>query len=417
MHVVVLGGGIVGTASAWFLRQDGHEVTLLERQPGVALETSFANACQISASQSEPWANPSAPLKILQWLGKEDAPLLFRLRADPHQWLWALQFLTHCTPGSTRSNIRDCVRLALHGRKTLRELRRDLALEYDQIERGILHFYLDPEQFEAARAASAIMRELGCDRRTVSAQQAVEIEPALAPMRDRIAGADYCAEDESGDILKFTQQLAQHMQARGVTILFNRLATRVLATGGRATGVEVVEPDGWHRVLDADAVVVALGSYSRELLLPLGIYLPLYPGKGYSATYAIVDPKRAPTVSVTDDAYKMAVTRLGDRLRVAGTAELSGFGRDLNPTRCEMLTRRARDLFPGAADYDNPRYWTGLRPMTPSNVPLIGRTRVPNVYVNTGHGTLGWTMGAGSGQIIADIVAGRTPAVPLRSVR
>ena len=417
MRVVVLGGGIVGTASAWFLRQDGHEVTLVERQSGVALETSFANACQISASQSEPWANPSAPAKILQWLGKEDAPLLFRLKADPYQWLWALQFLTHCTPGSTRSNIRDCVRLALHGRKTLRALRRDLALEYDQIERGILHFYVDPEEFEGAKAGAAIMRELGCDRRAVSAQEAVEIEPALAPMRDKIAGADYCAEDESGDIFKFTQQLAQHAQARGVTLRFNHLATRVLTAGGRATGVEVVEPDGWHKIIDADAVVVALGSYSRELLLPLGIYLSLYPGKGYSATYAIVDPARAPTVSVTDDAFKMAVTRLGDRLRVAGTAELSGFSRDLNSTRCEMLTRRVRDLFPGAADYDKPRYWTGLRPMTPSNVPLIGRTRVPNVYVNTGHGTLGWTMGAGSGQIIADVVAGRTPAVPLRSAR
>jgi D-amino-acid dehydrogenase len=417
MRVVVLGGGVIGTASAWFLRQDGHEVTLVERQSGVALETSFANAGQISASQSEPWASPGAPLKILQWLGKQDAPLLFRLRADPHQWLWALQFLTHCTPGSMRSNIRDCVRLALHGRKTLGELRRELGLEYDQIERGILHFYLDPAQFDASRASAALMRELGCDRRTVSAQQAVEIEPALAPLRDRIAGADYCAEDESGDILKFTQQLARHAQARGVTLLFNHLATRVLTAGGRASQVEVITPDGWHTLLDADAVVVALGSYSSELLRPLGMYVPVYPGKGYSATYEIIDSDRAPTVSVTDDSFKIAVTRLGNRLRVAGTAELSGFSRDLNPARCVLLTRRIRELFPGAANYDNPRYWTGLRPMTPSNVPLIGRTRVPNLYLNTGHGTLGWTMGAGSGQIIADLVAGRRPAVELRAVR
>ena len=417
MRVVVLGGGIVGTASAWFLAREGHEVTLVERQSGVALETSFANAGQISASQSEPWANPSAPLKILQWLGKEDAPLLFRVTADPHQWLWALQFLSHCTPGSTRSNIRACVQLALHGRTTLRELRRELDLEYDHLERGILHFYLDPAQFDAARAGAAVMRELGCDRRTVSADQAIEIEPALAPLRDKIAGADYCAEDESGDILKFTQQLAQHAQQRGVTLLFNHLATRVLTTGGKANRVEVIAPDGWHRTLDADAVIVALGSYSRDLLLPLGVYLPLYPAKGYSATYDIVEPARAPSVSVTDDAFKIAVTRLGNRLRVAGTAELSGYSRDLNPARCAMLTKRVRQIFPGVADYDNPRYWTGLRPMTPSNVPLIGRTRVSNVYVNTGHGTLGWTMGAGSGQIIADVVAGRTPAVELRAVR
>jgi len=417
MRVVVLGGGIIGTASAWFLRRDGHEVTLVERQPAVALETSFANAGQVSASQSEPWANPAAPLKMLQWLGKEDAPLLFRPSADLQQWVWGLQFLFHCTPASTRSNLRACLRLALHGRKTLQELRRELGLEYDQLERGILHFYDDPAQFEAAKATAAVMRELGCDRRAVSAQQAIEIEPALAPMREKIAGADYCAEDESGDILKFTQQLARHAEARGVRMLFNHLTTRVLTSGGRANRVEVVTPDGWHEYLEADAVVVALGSYSRELLLPLGVHLPLYPGKGYSATFEIVDPARAPTVSVTDDGQKVAVTRLGNRLRIAGTAELSGFSRDLNPARCAMLTRRVRELFPDACDYDKPRYWTGLRPMTPSNVPLMGRTRVPNLYVNTGHGTLGWTMGAGAGQIIADLVAGRKPAVELRAVR
>jgi D-amino-acid dehydrogenase len=305
----------------------------------------------------------------------------------------------------------------LHSRKTLQQLRRELAFDYDHLERGILHFYTDATQFEAAKATAALMREFGCDRRAISAQQAVEIEPALAPMREKIVGADYCAEDESGDILKFTQQLAQHAAARGVTMLFNHEVTRILVTGGRANRVEVVAPDGWHRYLDADAVVVALGSYSRALLLPLGVSLPLYPGKGYSATFDIVDPAHAPSVSLTDEEYKIAFTRMGSRLRVAGTAELSGFSRDLNPARCALLTRRARELFPGVCDFDQPRYWTGLRPMTPSNVPLIGRTRVPNVYVNTGHGTLGWTMGAGSGQLMADLVAGRKPAVELRAVR
>jgi D-amino-acid dehydrogenase len=417
MRIVVLGGGIIGTASAWFLRRDGHEVTLVERQPGVALETSFANAGQISVSHCEPWATPAALRKLLQWIGREDAPLLFRPRADPQQWLWGLQFLFHCTPGSARSNMRACLRLALHSRATLQALRQQLALEYDHLERGILHLYVDAEQFEAAKAVAAVMREFGCDRRAVTADQAVEIEPALAPMRNKIAGADYCAEDESGDAFLLTQQLARHAESRGVRLLFNHLATRVRVAGGRANQVEVIGPDGWHGLLDADAIVVALGSYSRELLLPLGIRLPLYPGKGYSATYAIVDAACAPSVSVTDDACKIAVTRLGNRLRVAGTAEFSGFSRDLNPARCALLTRRARELFPGACDYDQPRYWTGLRPMTPSNVPLIGRTRIANLFVNTGHGTLGWTMGAGSGQIMADLVAGRTPAVPLRAVR
>ncbi len=416
MRVVVLGGGIIGTATAWFLCGDGHEVTLVDRQPDVALETSFANACQISVSHSEPWAGPSAPLTILKWLGRADAPLLFRPRADPQQWLWGLQFLTHCTPGSARSNLRDILRLALHSRTTLKALRRELVFDYDHLERGILHFYMDPRAFEAAKTGAAHMRELGCDRRFITPEEAVQIEPALAPMRAQIAGADFCADDESGDIHAFTRQLAAHAQARGLRTLYNHHAVRVVTSGGRASQVEVVAPDGWHLYLDADAVVVALGAYSRELLLPLGIRLPLYPGKGYSATFPIVEATRAPNVSITDDAFKIAATRLGDRLRVAGTVELNGFSRDLDPTRCAMITQRARQLFPGACDFDAPRYWTGLRPMTPSGVPLVGPTRVPNLFVNTGHGTLGWTMGVGSGHVLADLVAGRKPAVSLRAI-
>jgi D-amino-acid dehydrogenase len=417
MRVAVLGGGIIGTACAWFLCRDGHDVTLVDRQPDVALETSFANACQISVSHSEPWAGPAAPLAILQALGREDAPLLFRPRADPQQWLWGLQFLSHCIPGSARSNLRDILRLALHSRATLKALRRELAFDYDHLERGILHFYMDARAFEAAQTSARHMRELGCERRLVTAAEAVQIEPALAPMQDRIAGADYCAEDESGDILLFTRQLARHAQALGLRTFFNHQAVRVVTSGGRATRVELVAPDGWHLYLDTDAVVVALGAYSRELLLPLGVRLPLYPGKGYSATFNIVDPARAPSVSITDDAFKIAATRLGNRLRVAGTVELDGFSRDLNPGRCALLTQRARTLFPGACDFDDVRYWTGLRPLTPSGVPLVGATRVPNVYVNTGHGTLGWTMGVGSGHVMADLIGGREPAVPLRRIQ
>lgn len=417
MRVVVLGGGIIGTACAWFLGQDGHEVTLVERQADVALETSFANACQISVSHSEPWAGPGAPLTILRSLLRADAPLRFVPRADPQQWLWGLQFLTHCTPGSAAGNLRLILALALHSRTLLKTLRRELAFDYQHLERGILHFYSDPGSLEAARASAAAMRELGCERRIVTADEAIAIEPALAPMRARIVGADYCADDESGDILAFTRQLARHAQARGVSMRFHHLAARVVTAGGRATQVEVVGPDGWAHTLPADAVVVALGAYSRDLLLPLGIRLPLYPGKGYSATFPIVDAARAPTVSLTDDAFKIAASRLGDRLRVAGTVELNGFSRSLDPLRCGLIAQRARQLFPGACDFDAARYWTGLRPMTPSGVPLVGPTRVPNLFVNTGHGTLGWTMGVGSGQVMADLVAGRTPAVPLRAVR
>lgn len=414
MHVVVLGAGIIGTASAWFLRGDGHEVTVVDRQPGVALETSFANACQISASHSEPWANPAAPLKILQWLGREDAPLLFRLRLDPALWSWGLAFLRECLPEATRRNTRACLAIALHSRALLKQLRRDLAIEYDHLERGILHFYTDGQAFEAAQKSAALMRELGCDRRIVSADEAVAIEPALAPARQRIVGGDYCADDESGDILAFTQALARHAAAQGVAFRFNRFATRIVVERGRVTGVEMLGPDGWHETLAADAIVVAAGAFSRALLLPLGERLALYPAKGYSATFDIVDPTRTPTVSVTDDEYKIAISRLGDRLRVAGTAEFDGFSRALNPARCASLTRRTSELFPDACDYERPRYWSGLRPATPSNVPIIGRTRIRGLYVNTGHGTLGWTMGVGSGQLIADVVAGRTPAVAVR---
>jgi D-amino-acid dehydrogenase len=411
MRVLVLGGGIIGTSSAWFLQAAGHEVTVVERQPGVARETSLANGGQISVSHSEPWANPRAPLKLLKWLGRDDAPLLFRFRPEIDQWLWGLAFLRECLPARTARNIRQCVRLSLYSRAQLQRLRHELGLEYDQLARGILHFYTSAAEFEASLAPAALMRELGCDRRSIDADEAVRIEPALAPMRDRIVGADYCGEDESGDVARFTTGLAQAAQARGVRFRFNTNVTRLRTKGGCVAGVDVVGDDGWHRTLDADAVVVAMGAYSRALLVPIGIRLPLYPGKGYSATFEIVEPALAPTVSLTDDEYKLVFSRLGSRLRVAGTAELNGYDRSLNDARCAALTRRTQSLFPGACDYARPRYWAGLRPVTPSNVPLIGATPLTNLHVNTGHGTLGWTMGVGSGKLVADLVDGRAPDI------
>jgi D-amino-acid dehydrogenase len=411
MRVLVLGGGIIGTSSAWFLRAAGHEVTLIERAPGVARETSFANGGQISVSHAQPWANPSAPSKVLKWLARADAPLLFRLRPELHQWTWALAFLRECLPARTARNIRHIVRLALYSRTVLRALRRELALEYDQLSRGILHFYTSAAEYEASLAPAALMRELGCDRRSIDADEAVRIEPALAPLRDRIVGADYCAEDESGDAARFTEGLARAAERRGVQFVFDTQVTRLLTEGGRICGAETIGGDGRYRALRAEAVVVALGVHSRALLAPLGIRLPLYPGKGYSATYDIVDAACAPTVSLTDDEYKLVFSRLGARLRVAGTAELNGYDRSLNDVRCAAITRRVQALFPGACDYEHPQYWSGLRPVTPSGVPLIGPTPVAGLYVNTGHGTLGWTMGAGSGKLIADLVAGRSTEV------
>jgi len=407
MRVLVLGGGIIGTSSAWFLRAAGHEVTLVERTPGVARETSFANGGQISASHAQPWANPAAPLKVLKWLGRTDAPLLFRLRPELHQWTWALAFLRECLPSRTARNIRHIVRLALYSRDLLGALRRELALEYEQLPRGILHFYTSAAEYEASLAPAALMRELGCDRRPIDADEAVRIEPALAPIRDRIVGADYCAEDESGDAAQFTEGLARAAEQRGVRFVFDTQVTRLLLESGRVRGAETIGGDGRYRVLQADAVVVALGVHTRALLAPLGIRLPLYPGKGYSATYEIVDAARAPTVSLTDDEHKLVFSRLGARLRVAGTAECNGYDRSLNDARCAAITRRVKALFPAACDYERPLYWAGLRPVTPSGVPLIGATPVAGLYVNTGHGTLGWTMGVGSGKLLADLVDGR----------
>jgi D-amino-acid dehydrogenase len=415
MKVIVLGSGIIGTASAWFLNKAGNDVTVIERQPGVAQETSFANGCQISVSHAEPWANPSAPLKILKWLGKEDAPLLYRFRAEWLQWKWGMRFLRECTPARTMENIRQIVAICEYSRQTLQAVRAETGISYDELTRGILHFYTNQQEYDASSHAAKLMREFGCPRHPISADEVVRIEPALARIRDRIVGGDFTATDESGDVYKFTTGLAQKAAQAGVNFEFNTTITRLLTEGSgisaKITGVEIINPDGRHQVRRADAFVVALGSFSAPLLKPLGIDLMIYPGKGYSATYAVTDPQAAPTVSLTDDGYKLVVSRLGDRLRVAGTCELNGYTRELNTTRCEAITRRTRELFPDACDYENPLYWTGLRPLTPSNVPYIGKTRFSNLFLNTGHGTLGWTMGCGSGRAIADIVSNRQPEV------
>ncbi|MBC7513806.1 MAG: D-amino acid dehydrogenase [Herminiimonas sp.] len=415
MKVIVLGAGIVGTASAWFLRKAGHEVTVLERQPGAAQETSFANGCQISVSHAEPWANPAAPMKVLKWLGQEDAPLLYRFRPEWLQWKWGMHFLRECTPARTADNIRQIIAIAEYSRQTLQSVRAETGVDYDCLTKGILHFYTDQKEFDESLPAAKLMRELGCPRDSIDADAVVRIEPALAHMRHRIVGGDFTATDESGDVYKFTSGLADRAQAAGVAFQFNTTVTRLLTTGtgaaAKITGVEIINAHGRHEVLHADAFVLAMGSFSVQLVKPLGIDLMIYPGKGYSATYPIVDGARAPTVSLTDDGHKLVVSRLGDRLRVAGTCELNGYTRELNTTRCEAITRRAQELFPNACDYGDPVYWTGLRPLTPSNVPYIGKSRVANLFLNTGHGTLGWTMGCGSGRAIADIVSGRIPEV------
>jgi D-amino-acid dehydrogenase len=413
MKVVVLGAGVVGTASAWYLARAGHEVTVLERRAGAGLETSFANGGQVSVSHAEPWANPSAPFKVLKWLMREDAPLLFRLRADIAQWEWGLRFLVECLPGRTHDNIIQILAMASYARSELQALRADTGIEYDQLMRGILHVYTEQKEFDAAISAASLMREYGCDRQVKTREECFAIEPALKNSEAPIVGATYTANDESGDAFKFTQQLAQLCSARGVVFRYGSEIRELFIEGGRVAGVVLMAGNS-QEVLTADAYVIALGSYSALILRDAGISLPIYPAKGYSVTIPIAGHAGAPSVSITDDGAKLVFSRLGDRLRAAGTAELNGYNMDINRIRCEAIVKRTFALFPQAGDRSRIEFWTGLRPSTPSNVPYVGRTRYPNLYLNTGHGTLGWTMSCGSGHAIADIVSGNTPEVNFR---
>jgi D-amino-acid dehydrogenase len=293
----------------------------------------------------------------------------------------------------------------------LGELRRATGIEYDQLERGILTFYTDPKEFGHGVAAAALMREFGCDRDVKSVDECVAIEPALAACRDRLAGGIFTVSDESGDAQRFTRELAQLAAAKGVAFRWNVSVESLVGEGDAVAGVRCFNDEHRQEMLTADAYVLALGSYSPFLLAPLGVPCLIYPAKGYSATIAIDDHRGAPTVSLTDLAWKIVFTRLSDRLRVAGTAELSGYGKELNHVRCEALIRRTFELFPDAGNRQTPQFWTGLRPATPSNVPLLGRTRYRNLFLDTGHGTLGWTMACGSARALADLVAGRKPGV------
>jgi len=407
MRVGVLGAGVVGVTTAWYLAEAGHDVTVIDRQPAPALETSFANGGQISVSHAEPWANPSAPLKILQWLGREDAPLLWRWRADASQWAWGLRFLRECTASRTRANIIAILRLALYSRAALRTLRLSTGIEYDHLERGILHLYFDPREFERAIPQAALMSSHGCDRAVKSIDECMAIEPALASSEIKLVGGIFAASDESGDACKFTQGLAERCALRGVMFRYGTSITNLLQESGRVAGVRLQD----DAVLTFDAYVTALGSYTPLLVRPLGMKMPLVPAKGYSATIPLESDSVVPTVSLIDDQRKLVFSRLGNRLRVAGTAEFNGYDTSLNSVRCEALLERCLKLFPRTGRRAGVEFWAGLRPATPGNLPMIGGTGFPNLYINTGHGTLGWTMSCGSARLVADLVSGREPEI------
>ena len=409
MKIIVLGAGVVGVTGAWYLAGAGHEVTVVERRREAGMETSFANGGQISAGHAEPWAQPAILPKILRWLGREEAPLLFRPRADLAQWDWSLRFALECLPGAFERNCKALAGLAAYSRDCLRELRSATGLQYDHLARGILHFATTTSDFDAMARHAEAMRALGVQRSVKSAADCVALEPALAQSEQPVVGGVYTPDDESGDAHRFTRELARLAAARGVTFRFGMAVEALEGAGERIVALRT--HDGAR--MNADAYVISLGSYSPLLLKPLGIRIPVYPLKGYSVTLALGpdEAAAAPSVSLTDEAHKIVISRLGQRLRAAGTAELTGYDTSVNEVRCEAIVRRLRQLFPRLRSAPAVDKWAGLRPATPNNVPLIGRTRLQNLYLNTGHGTLGWTLACGSGRALAELVSGRRPSI------
>ena len=432
MKVVVLGAGIIGISTAWHLLERGHEVTVIDRQNGAAMETSFANAAQISVSYCEPWANRDAPLKALKWMFRDDAPLLFRPKFDLHQWLWGLKFLAQCNDAAFERNVQQLVALGAYSHAALKDVVAATAIEYNRLERGIAHYYTDQKSFDTAADAAALMRKYGVNRRVINRAELLAIEPAFQQFAHAIVGGTYTASDESGDAKVFTQALAERCAAKGATFLYGHDIVRLNKLGGaidsvavrarinRATGQNAFKNSTeTTKNIQADAVVVACGSYSAPLLREVGVDLPIYPGKGYSATFNILKPELAPLVSTIDDEVKCAISRLGNQLRVAGTIEVGGYDLTLTTplakARCAMLASRIEQVLPGVCDTrleeqgGTPHFWTGLRPATPTNIPYIGQTTVRKLWVNAGHGTLGWTHGAGSGKAMAELISGATP--------
>lgn len=412
MKIAVLGAGVIGVTSAWYLARAGHEVTVIDREGAAAMETSFANGAQISASHAEPWANPATPKQVLTWLGREDSPMLFRLRADPHQWAWGLAFLRECLPSRSLANAAQIAAINRFSLAQLIALRADTGIQYEQQTRGILRIYEGRQALDEAIAAASLEKLHGIDLRVLTAAECVELEPALADRAGHIAGGVHAPADESGDAHKFTQALARLAAARGVQFRYGSSVTRIETGGGRVARVHLDTGEAF----EADAYVVALGSYSPLLLRPIGISIPVYPLKGYSITLALAEGDVAPRISLSDSAHKLVMSRLGNRLRVAGTAELAGYDNAVNEVRCRAIVRRTFELFPRAGRPEDAQFWAGLRPATPGGVPCIGRTRYPNLLLNTGHGTLGWTMACGSGAAIADIVSGRKPELDFRFI-
>jgi D-amino-acid dehydrogenase len=411
MRVLILGSGVIGTTVAYYLARAGHEVEVIDRQPGPAMETSFANAGEVSPGYSAPWAGPGVPLKAIQWMLMHHSPLVIKPMLDPAMWRWGLSMLRNCTEARYRINKGRMVRLAEYSRDCLKELRAEIGIQYDDREQGTLQLFRTQKQLDGTAKDIEILKQYNVPYQLLDRSGYLKYEPALADVQDKFVGALRLPGDETGDCFKFTNTLAERAKALGVTFRFNVDIQGVERSGQRITGVRTDAG-----VLTADRYVLALGSYSTQMLAPLGIRIPVYPVKGFSITVPITDASKAPESTIMDETHKVAVTRLGDRIRVGGTAQLSGFDLALDEERRRTLEFVVGDLFPKGGDVSQAEFWTGLRPMTPDGTPILGETPMDNLFLSTGHGTLGWTMAAGTGRVMADLISGRQPEISMEGL-
>ncbi|MFK4385686.1 D-amino acid dehydrogenase [Bradyrhizobium sp. USDA 223] len=411
MKVLILGSGVIGVTSAYYLARAGHEVTVVDRQPEPALETSFANAGEVSPGYSSPWAGPGVPVKAIKWLLMKHGPLVIRPKLDPVMWVWLLKMLRNCTSARYAVNKSRMIPIAEYSRDSLRDLRRDIGIQYDERSQGTLQLFRYQAQLDGTAEDIAVLKQYGVPFEVLNREGCIAVEPALAGVKEKFVGGLRLPQDETGDCHMFTQALARHAQALGVRFLFNTSIDRIVTDGARVSGVATSAG-----LLQADAYVLALGSWSSRLLARLGISLPVYPVKGYSITVPIKDASGAPESTVMDESYKVAITRLGNRIRVGGTAEISGYSDKLYDARRATLDHSLTDLFPRGGDLSKATFWSGLRPMTPDGPPVIGRTHYANLHLNTGHGTLGWTMSCGSGRVLADMLSGKKPDIDVSAL-
>ncbi|MBN8531258.1 MAG: D-amino acid dehydrogenase [Alphaproteobacteria bacterium] len=411
MQVLVLGAGVVGVTTAYFLATRGHKVTVIDRQPSAAQETSLANGGQLSYTHAQPWANPAVLPKALKWMFHEDAPLIFRFQPDPYMISWGIRFLRNCTTARAHHNAEQILKLGLYSKKMLALVASGTQVEFDHLEKGVLHIFNDPKEFEGAKAVAEFERGLGSADRIISGEEALALEPSLQHAKRKIIGGIHHTLDESGDVHLFTTGLAEYCAKLGVEFLYGTEVRSIARQGKRIAAVKTSKGD-----FTADAYVMSFASHSAPVLRSIGISVPVYPMKGYSITLPIAGSNAAPMISITDDAKKIVYSRLGNRLRAAGTAEFAGYNSEITPVRSDAILNAAKELFPQAGDFSKVERWMGLRPATPDGVPIIGRTEYDNLFLNTGHGTLGWTLSCGSARVLADIMEEKTPEIPVEGL-